>query len=307
MKPAHITALLFAIVLLPVSASAQEAVCRARAGQFCASGTTTAQACTQGSFCVGRTAPPIACPAGSYCPTRASRPRACPAGKFCEAGSSAPADCPEGSFCPASSREPIPCPDGFVCAARASWPRPARPGEAAAVQAAAPPAFGFGGLGLRGTGRGGGGSSQGTIGLGNLGSIGHGGGSGSGSGYGSGSGGLSGHRAPIPRVQTGSADVRGELSREIIRRVVRRHINEVRFCYEQELNAHPELQGRVSVRFVIDASGVVTSSAIAESTLGAPRVEGCIVTAVRRWSFPAPDGGGEVSVVYPFVLSAQRE
>lgn len=47
-------------------------------------------------------------------------------------------------------------------------------------------AFGYGGLGLRGTGRGGGGTGEGTIGLGALGTIGH----GSGQGYGSGAGGF---------------------------------------------------------------------------------------------------------------------
>ena len=37
--------------------------------------------------------------------------------------------------------------------------------------------------------------------------------------------------------------VRGSLDREIIRRTIRRHINEVRFCYEQELAAHRDLGG----------------------------------------------------------------
>lgn len=166
--------------------------------------------------------------------------------------------------------------------------------------------FGFGGLGLRGTGRGGGGTGEGTIGLGNLGTIGHGGGGGSGSGYGRGAGGLRGRRARTPRIRTGSADVRGSLSREVIRRVIQRHINEVRFCYEQELNQRPDLEGRVMVRFIIAASGSVQSASIGSSTLNNARVEGCIVQAVRRWTFPAPDGGGIVGVNYPFVLSSAQ-
>jgi hypothetical protein len=27
-----------------------------------------------------------------------------------------------------------------------------------------------------------------------------------------------------------------------------------------------------------------------------------VATAVRRWSFPAPEGGGMVAVTYPFML-----
>jgi hypothetical protein len=164
--------------------------------------------------------------------------------------------------------------------------------------------FGFGGLGLRGTGRGGGGTGEGTIGLGNLGTIGHGGGGGEGNGYGRGAGGFSGRSARVPRIRTGNADVRGSLSKEVIRRVIQRHINEVRFCYEQQLNQRPDLQGRVSVQFVISPTGAVQMAAVSQSDMGSPPVETCIAGAVQRWSFPAPEGGGIVVVNYPFVLQA---
>jgi TonB family protein len=164
--------------------------------------------------------------------------------------------------------------------------------------------FGFGGLGLRGTGRGGGGTGEGTIGLGNLGTIGHGAGGGSGSGYGRGAGGFRGRDAKVPQIRSGNADVRGSLSKEVIRRVIQRHINEVRFCYEQELNQRPDLAGRVSVKFIISPSGAVQAANVENSSLGAARAEQCIAQAVRRWTFPAPDGGGIVIVSYPFVLEA---
>lgn len=165
--------------------------------------------------------------------------------------------------------------------------------------------FGFGGLGLRGTGRGGGGTGEGTIGLGNLGTIGHGGGGGSGQGYGRGAGGFRGRSARVPRIRAGRADVRGSLSKEVIRRVIRRHINEVKFCYEQELNARPDLEGRVTVRFIISPTGAVQTAMVQATTLGNQRVESCITQAVQRWTFPAPDGGGIVIVNYPFMLQAQ--
>jgi len=161
---------------------------------------------------------------------------------------------------------------------------------------------GFGGLGLRGTGRGGGGTGEGTIGLGSLGTIGHGGGGGSGSGYGRGAGGLGGRAARVPRIRQGTADVRGSLSKEVIRRVIRRHLNEVRFCYEQQLNQRPDLEGRVIVNFIISPSGAVQASSVRNSSLGNSAAESCIASAVRRWNFPAPDGGGIVVVNYPFVL-----
>ena len=71
-------------------------------------------------------------------------------------------------------------------------------------------AYGIGGSGLVGTGSGGGGTAEGTIGLGNLGTIGRVDGSNSnGSGYGRGVGGLGGRRARAPDVIPGQASVRG--------------------------------------------------------------------------------------------------
>ena len=164
-------------------------------------------------------------------------------------------------------------------------------------------AYGVGGLGLVGTGTGGGGTGEGTIGLGNLGTIGKGGGGGSGSGYGRGAGGLGGRRAKAPDVIPGQANVRGSLDKEIIRRIIRRHINEVKYCYEQELLKKPELGGRVVVQFTISAAGQVIASVLQNSTMGNVRVENCVVQAVRRWEFPKPLGGGIVIVSYPFVLT----
>ena len=168
-------------------------------------------------------------------------------------------------------------------------------------------AYGVGGLGLVGSGRGGGGTGEGTIGLGNLGTIGKGGGGGNGSGYGRGAGGLGGRRASAPEVVPGTAEVRGSLDKEIIRRIIRRHINEVKFCYERELVKNAGLVGRVMIQFTIAGTGNVIASMVQSSTMNNPPVEQCIAQAVRRWEFPKPQGGGIVVVTYPFVLKAAGE
>jgi hypothetical protein len=164
--------------------------------------------------------------------------------------------------------------------------------------------FGYGGLGLRGTGRGGGGDGRGTIGLGRLGTIGHGGGGGTGQGYGRGAGGLKGRRASVPSISTGTAAVRGSLSKEVIRRYIRRSINQIRYCYEQQLARRPDLAGRISIRFVISPSGAVTTSSVAENTLGDGAVGDCVSRAVQRIAFPQPEGGGVVIVTYPFMFQS---
>jgi TonB family protein len=164
-------------------------------------------------------------------------------------------------------------------------------------------AFGVGGLGLVGTGRGGGGTGEGTIGLGNTGLIGKGGGGGTGSGYGRGSGaGFGGRGKRVPRIRQAKAKVKGALDKDIIRRIVRAHINEVRHCYNQGLVKDPNLKGRVAVQFTIGPTGKVPVAVVAQSSLKDKNVANCVAKAVKRWKFPKPQGGGNVVVTYPFVL-----
>jgi Ca-activated chloride channel family protein len=205
-------------------------------------------------------------------------------------------------------RQPSAMPDGvsdLAVGAEGQMGRraPAGNGNRYAVKGAAVgTAFGYGGLGVSGTGRGGGGTGHGTIGLGSIGTIGRGAGGGTGAGYGRGSGGVGGGSA-APLIRAGAAMVHGALSKEVIRRVVRRHINEVRFCYEQQLQSDPSLQGRVVIKFVIDGKGDVVQAVVAESTFADTIIETCILHAVRRWKFPMPEGGGPVVVNYPFELA----
>jgi hypothetical protein len=165
-------------------------------------------------------------------------------------------------------------------------------------------AYGVGGLSVIGTGEGGGGTGLGLEGSGTLNTIGdRRGGTGPGKGYGRGVGPL-GRRtvAVLPQIIPGKDSVRGALDKEIVRRIVRLHLNEVRYCYEQDLVRHPGLAGRLVVQFAIAGTGQVISSVVQSTTLGSPGVGACVTQAVRRWPFPKPEGGGLVLVSYPFQL-----
>jgi len=165
-------------------------------------------------------------------------------------------------------------------------------------------AYGVGGLSTVDTGAGGGGQGEHVLGVGRLGVIGPGAGiTGKGPGYGRAAGGLGTRRTKTPDILIADASVRGSLDKEIIRRIVRRHVNEVKYCYEQELTKQPALGGRLVVQFMISGRGQVISSLLQSSTMGNARVENCTVQAVRRWSFPEPQGGGLVTVTYPFSLT----
>lgn len=98
------------------------------------------------------------------------------------------------------------------------------------------------------------------------------------------------------------AFVEGGLDRNEISAVIQRHLSEVRFCYEKGLQNKPRLSGRVSIRFLIGAKGLVTLAQVDQSSLGHSMVEGCIRDRLKTWNFPRPEGGVTVKVTYPFIL-----
>jgi TonB family protein len=166
-------------------------------------------------------------------------------------------------------------------------------------------AHGVGGMALVGTGRYGGGLGEGTIGLSTTGLIGRTAGTGQGVAFGPGDGtGFSERKSRTPVARHGTAEIVGSLDKDIVRRIVRAHINEVRACYQRGLDKNPSLQGRVAISFVITGTGLVGSSAVQESSVADSEVGRCIAKAVKRWKFPKPDRGGNVIVSYPFNLSA---
>jgi len=119
----------------------------------------------------------------------------------------------------------------------------------------------------------------------------------SGSAYGS--GGLAGRRAHAPDLDLGIAQVRGALDKDVIRRVIRRHLNELKFCYEKELLRKRSLRGELVLSFTIDGSGAVVEAHIRSSVVNDAAVESCAVSAVRGWEFPKPASGGISIVSYP--------
>ncbi|HUT99889.1 MAG TPA: AgmX/PglI C-terminal domain-containing protein [Myxococcota bacterium] len=159
---------------------------------------------------------------------------------------------------------------------------------------------GFGGLGLKGTGTGGGGMGN-TIGVGRLGTHGRGGGS---FGYGTGVARIRRRGERNVNISVGRPIIMGSLSMEIIRRVINSHRDQIKYCYSKELTRHPNLTGKVSVKFTISPKGYVTQATISQTSLNNSSVERCMAQKIRTWKFPEPKGGGIVIVNYPFILKS---
>ncbi|MGE0324531.1 MAG: AgmX/PglI C-terminal domain-containing protein [Polyangiaceae bacterium] len=164
---------------------------------------------------------------------------------------------------------------------------------------------GMGGLGLTGGGLGGGGFGEG-IGLGYVGTIGHGGGKCNGGdcqGFGSSHGiGQGTHTVKDIKVRPGGTTVSGHIPPEVVQRIVRQNYGRFRMCYENGLRSNPNLQGRVTVRFVIGADGAVSNASNGGSDLPDAGAVGCVVRSFYSLSFPSPESG-IVTVVYPIMFS----
>jgi TonB family protein len=97
-------------------------------------------------------------------------------------------------------------------------------------------------------------------------------------------------------------NVAGGLDPELVRRVIKSHRDQIRYCYEVELARNASLAGKLAVKFTIGAEGEVVSSQVAESNLSSADLNRCVTSRVQSWVFPKPKGG-VVSVRYPFVFT----
>jgi hypothetical protein len=157
--------------------------------------------------------------------------------------------------------------------------------------------IGSGGLGGRGGGLGGGGTAEG---LGGLGTKGIGGGR---SGFGSGGGDFGKKGEGGIGTVGGDPIILGALDRSLIDEVIKRHMNQIRYCYQRELTKNNSLAGKIVIKFSIAKDGTVSSAQTKSTSMNNGAVEGCIEKRFLTMQFPQPKGGGIVIVSYPFLFS----
>lgn len=156
------------------------------------------------------------------------------------------------------------------------------------------------GLGIRGgimTG-GGVGTSRGVMGIGTAGRLG-----GGGLKYGSDAGKL-GKRKQRGMISLSTPVVMGSLPKEVIKKVIDSNREQIRYCYEIELQKNQELSGKVQMKWIIGATGGVVKTQVTSDTMQSKNVGRCLAAKIKGWKFPAPAGGGIVEVNYPFVFKS---
>ena len=104
-------------------------------------------------------------------------------------------------------------------------------------------------------------------------------------------------------LREGTVSVNGRLPPELIKRLIRHAFDRIRLCYATGLRSNPKLAGVVEIRFVIDQTGAVSLAQDHGSTMPDSGVTQCVVRILGSLSFPQPEGGGIVTVIYPVTLS----
>jgi outer membrane biosynthesis protein TonB len=95
---------------------------------------------------------------------------------------------------------------------------------------------------------------------------------------------------------------RGSLSADRIREVIRAAIPQVTACATNAERSGASANGRVTIRFVIVSDGSVGGGQVEQNTGSSRALACCILQHVAGLRFPAPDGGGRVSVTYPWTI-----
>lgn len=104
-----------------------------------------------------------------------------------------------------------------------------------------------------------------------------------------------------PRYSTGTKAV--GISKEDVRRPIRRHFNQIRHCYESSDNTRTLLSHRSVVSFTIQADGSVAQATV-EMPLENPEFETCMSDTITKIRFPPlRNGVKQVVVSYPFNIN----
>lgn len=103
--------------------------------------------------------------------------------------------------------------------------------------------------------------------------------------------------------------VLGSMDPDIIRRILREHIPQFRYCYQKELDrSGGDSSGLVHVNFIIGASGHVSKAGIdrSKSSKLTPTVQKCVTNVLYGIRFPRPMGGATVEVSQPINFYPKR-
>lgn len=106
------------------------------------------------------------------------------------------------------------------------------------------------------------------------------------------------------QIVFGEPIVLGALDTVEIRKVMLINRARFKYCLENARKVGTVLTGAVTVKYVIDSAGQVSSASVKSSTVDSTPLESCVIDKLQRLRFPEPAGGGVVIVSYPLIFGA---
>ncbi len=101
--------------------------------------------------------------------------------------------------------------------------------------------------------------------------------------------------------------VLGSIDPDILRRLLREHIPQFRYCYQEELGRNKNLKGILDLDFTINKNGKISAAdVVAKNGKFSSAGVGCIKSVLKRIPFPKPKGGGYVEVRQPLNFSSDK-
>ncbi len=95
-----------------------------------------------------------------------------------------------------------------------------------------------------------------------------------------------------PRGQ--ASEPMGKIDARQVKVFINSRFSQVRACYERRLKLNPMLEGTLDLRIAISPKGKVTGIGVNKDTVGDSTMTGCVKSTIRKWKFPAPEGGRAV-------------
>lgn len=94
------------------------------------------------------------------------------------------------------------------------------------------------------------------------------------------------------------------IDREAVRQVIRKNLKSFEACYHQLLKRNSEAHGKIEIEWDIIEKGKVDDVSVASSSLDDAPFNECMVTAMKKLTFPAPAANQIARIKYPFVFTS---
>ena len=111
---------------------------------------------------------------------------------------------------------------------------------------------------------------------------------------------------PKPKVELYPPEVTGSLNERVIAKIASQHSIQLEACYIKELSKTKDLEGKVTITWIVRKDGHIFSVKLKESTLNNKNMESCLIKTVKTWGYPPSKDGGITSVEFPIEFKLSK-